>query len=204
MYESPADRLREARQRAGYEQAADAMRAFGWKSTYYQHEDGTRGVGRKSAERYARAFRCSPEWLLFGSGERELQIPLIGEVGAGAEVRYHDDHAKGGGVETVDAPPEADPDAVAVRVKGWSMYPAHWPGDVIYYNQQAADPRKLIGLPCVVETQDGRQFVKVLENGSAPGVFNLSSFNEPPLRDVRITWCAPIQWVDQRRRYARA
>ena len=204
MLETPADRLQEARRRAGYDKPADAMREFGWKSTYYQHEDGVRGFGRRIAERYARAFRVSPEWLMFGSGERDFRPPLVGEVGAGDEVRRIDDHAPGGGLEYVDPPPDAELDVVAVRVTGWSMFPAHWPGDVLYFRERAYDPSRLLRLPCIVETTDGRQYVKTLKRGSGPGLFDLESYNDAPLEDISISWAAPIEFVDTRRRYARA
>jgi SOS-response transcriptional repressor LexA len=92
MPESPADRLRAARQKAGYAQPIDAARAFGWNEhTYKSHENGTRGIKLPAAKTYARAFRVSPSWLMFGqraqldSAVREvLAVPLMGVVAAGA------------------------------------------------------------------------------------------------------------------------
>ncbi|MEL7447323.1 MAG: XRE family transcriptional regulator [Pseudomonadota bacterium] len=64
-----AERLEKARRAAGYEQATDAVEAFGWVySTYVGHENGLRGF-KRSAERYARAFQVSLEWLMTGRGE---------------------------------------------------------------------------------------------------------------------------------------
>lgn len=64
------ERLKLARERAGYATASDAARAFGWtESTYLGHENGTRGLKPKVAERYARALRVTPEWLLFDDGQ---------------------------------------------------------------------------------------------------------------------------------------
>lgn len=63
------ERLIEARQRAGFATAADAAKAFGWSEpTYHSHENGSRGIRSDVAERYARAFQVTPEWLLFGKG----------------------------------------------------------------------------------------------------------------------------------------
>lgn len=41
-------------------------------ATYIQHENGTRGFPADRAQRYARFFRTTPEWLLYGreTGER--------------------------------------------------------------------------------------------------------------------------------------
>ena len=64
---SIGERLKAARERAGFPTAAAAAEAFGWPvSTYRSHENGHRGFPAKRAERYASAFRISPEWLLYG------------------------------------------------------------------------------------------------------------------------------------------
>ena len=64
-----ADRLRHARMSAGYQTATDAAAAMGVGiSTYVSHENGGRGLGR-AAERYARFYRVSLDWLVAGKGE---------------------------------------------------------------------------------------------------------------------------------------
>jgi len=64
----PKDRLKWAREQANYAQASDAARAMGVKvATYIAHENGSRKLTR-SADRYARFFRVSMEWLLTGRG----------------------------------------------------------------------------------------------------------------------------------------
>lgn len=61
----PHDRLRSARERAGFESAAEASRSFGWpESRYRHHENGTRGIPLKHAEAYGRAFKVSPAWIV--------------------------------------------------------------------------------------------------------------------------------------------
>lgn len=60
-----SERLRAAREKAGYDSAADAARAFGWtESAYRHHENGTRSFGPDAAKKYARAFKVKPGWLL--------------------------------------------------------------------------------------------------------------------------------------------
>jgi SOS-response transcriptional repressor LexA len=60
-----AERLRAAREKAGYSSAADAARAYGWKEAAYRHhENGTRGFGPDAASKYGRAFKTTPGWLL--------------------------------------------------------------------------------------------------------------------------------------------
>src|ERR671929_343069 len=85
----PYERLQSVRRQAGYKNAADAARAFGWNViTYRAHENGTRGLKRDAAERYGRAFRVSPAWLLTGEGrsDRRLAVPVMGWIGAAAEI----------------------------------------------------------------------------------------------------------------------
>ncbi len=66
--ETTADRLRQARQQAGFNTAAEAIERYGWtKSTTYCHENGLRGLTRH-AKKYARAYGISIDWLLTGKG----------------------------------------------------------------------------------------------------------------------------------------
>lgn len=67
---SASERLREARERAGFASQSDAIARFGWTpTTYYGHENGSRGFRADTAAEYARAYRVPVDWLLFGKGE---------------------------------------------------------------------------------------------------------------------------------------
>lgn len=66
----PAERLRIARLRAGYETGKDAAEALGIPvSTYLGHENGSRGYPAKKAAFYARRYKVSEQWLLWGVGK---------------------------------------------------------------------------------------------------------------------------------------
>lgn len=89
---TPAERLKTAREVSGYPNAKVAAEAMGVKvATYIQHENGTRGLPAGRADRYARFFRTSPEWLLFGKeigrptepAQLGPQVSIQGEVAAG-------------------------------------------------------------------------------------------------------------------------
>jgi SOS-response transcriptional repressor LexA len=85
--DSSHERLKQARELAGFETAADAARALSISQpTYMSHENGTRGFKVASAERYATRFRVSLEWLLTGTknkGSREPQLrPTVDETGS--------------------------------------------------------------------------------------------------------------------------
>jgi DNA-binding XRE family transcriptional regulator len=67
--DSAHQRLQHARALAGYDGPAEAADALGVKRpTYYGHENGARGF-LDDAERYAKFFRVSYEWLTTGKGE---------------------------------------------------------------------------------------------------------------------------------------
>lgn len=196
--EAAADRLQRARKKAGYDSPTDAARAFGFPiSTYLSHENGTRGLRVEAATRYARAYKVNASWLLTGRGDPndQPQIPVVGYVGAGAEIFAIDDYAQGGGLEYVEAPPDAGPDTVAVRVRGESMWPAYQDRDVLVYDQLQFDAGTLIGREAVVRLVDGRTLVKYLTPGSGPGLFTLVSYNAPPITDVAAEWAAPVGWI---------
>lgn len=98
------DRLRIAREAAGYATAADAARALGVAlPTYYSHENGASGLRVPVAEKYAKKFKVSLAWLLTESGERspdgaipyEIEVaglPLLGNIQAGHWLETSDAH----------------------------------------------------------------------------------------------------------------
>lgn len=190
------DRLKEARIAAGFDEATAAATAFGWAApTYLSHENGSRTPRYTTVEQYARAFRVSTAWLLTGYGKMKGRlVPLVGYVGAGAEVFFVDDHAQGAGLEYIEAPSELAGTAVAVQVRGNSMYPAYKDGDIIFYDEHADDLTALIGRECVVRLRTGETFVKLLSHSSHAG-WTLLSHNAPPLVDISIEWAAPVAWV---------
>ncbi len=62
-----AKRLKDIREKRGYSSAKGAAEAMGVSvATYVQHESGVRGYPSTRAERYAKFFRTTPEWLLYG------------------------------------------------------------------------------------------------------------------------------------------
>lgn len=65
-----AQRLKRAREAAGFATATDAATRFRWKvPTYLGHENGSRGFRGQTAAKYAKAFRVSQAWLLTGEGQ---------------------------------------------------------------------------------------------------------------------------------------
>lgn len=64
------ERLKRARELAGFSTATDAAETFGWKApTYLAHENGTRGTPLDKVRTYADRFRVDFNWLATGKGQ---------------------------------------------------------------------------------------------------------------------------------------
>ena len=196
MAQTPRSRrLKEARSRR-FENAKDAAEALKVSmSTYAAHESGARNFKEDSARFYARRFGVSYEWLWLGKDVVRQPIPVVGYVGAGAQVFPIDDHAPGAGLEYLE--PEDDSGSVAVRVRGDSMWPAMQDGDAIVYRDRQDDPQHLIGRECIAWCKDGSVYVKVLQAGSKPNLYTLISYNAAPLIDKAVIGAARVRRIDR-------
>jgi phage repressor protein C with HTH and peptisase S24 domain len=158
--EAPHQRLRFAREQAGFARASDAARAMGIEEpTYLGHENGSRGLSR-AAPRYARFFGVSLDWLIDGRGMRlgggsgiaaappavpprnaEIggparfgeKIPAYGQAVGGRDGEFI---LNGNRIVDVLAPPSLQgvPDAYAVYVVGDSMEPRYFAGEAVFVN----------------------------------------------------------------------
>ena len=82
MGTTAAERLKQAREEAGFGSAAAFARATdAAEATYRSHENGTRDLTIAAAKRYARGLKRSWEWLMFGAA-----FPLAAPGGAGPTV----------------------------------------------------------------------------------------------------------------------
>lgn len=151
----------------------------------------------------AEVLGVSANWLLTGddvgspSAPTRL-VPVVGYVGAGAEIFSIDDHEKGGGLDEVEVPiPGMSLSSVAVRVRGASMEPAYYNGDLIFYDRNDnGDLMHLIGKECVVSLKDGRKFIKTLKRRSN-GDWFLHSYNAEPILDIVIDWAAKVKVIQR-------
>ena len=157
--------------------------------------------------RLAKVLGTSQEWLLTGrdplaSGQSvSSRVPVVGYVGAGAEVYSIDDVAMGASLDEdgVELPFFGVSGAVSVIVRGDSMEPAYHDGDLLIYDDRRdGDYSDLINRECVVQLADGRTYVKILLKGSEPGLWTLISHNASPISDVPIAWAARVKWVQKR------
>lgn len=148
-------------------------------------------------ENIATAFNMSLVDFRYGKQNPEAikTVALRGKVGAGAEVNLlnNDDFN-----ETVDAPPNACENTIAVEISGDSMFPAYESGTVLYYSSNLP-PQDMVNRRCVVKLADGRIFVKTLRS-AGEGLWNLESLNPltPTMVDQIVEWAAQIDWVKPR------
>lgn len=188
------ERLRTAREGAGYATAVAAAEAMGVRApTYMHHENGTRDFTRgDTAQRYARFFRVNLEWLLTGAGEMRRSAPRSGEaaqigvdgvVGAGAAVEMIEDPAGAEPVDFVTIP--SDGTVGALRVRGDSQWPRFLDGETVLYDRRPVTPQTLIGKTAIVQTFDGRRLLKTLRRGPSENLWRLESHNAPP-EDARL------------------
>lgn len=160
------ERLRQARKHAGFNSAAEAAESLGVRyPTYAGHENGTRGVPR-AAEKYARRFRVSLDWLLRGIGagpgeeqemlsDRAIDVPLIAKVSAGV-LQRDDLREEQIGTITVGQLPVGD--WIALEVDGDSMDRISPPESIIIVNR--ADKRLVANACYVIADESGQATYK--------------------------------------------
>jgi phage repressor protein C with HTH and peptisase S24 domain len=194
--ETISERLRQARQDAGFADAVEAAASLGIKyPTYVAHENGSRGFGRTKAELYARKFKVSLEWLLTGKGQMPQKyqlVPVVGHVGAGHLVFP----AEGNQFGMVEAPPVERGTLAALIVRGDSMFPLCSDGDVVFYEDNISNPNDLVGKKVVCRILNGPTLVKVLRKGNQPGAWTLESINAPPIENVTIDWVRRVRFIE--------
>jgi phage repressor protein C with HTH and peptisase S24 domain len=137
--------------------------------------------------------------VLHLSEDTHSVVPLVGYIGAGAEVLAIDDHAKGDGFEMIPAPPGML-NGIALIVRGTSMTPKYDDGEVIFIEKTIYAIDSMIGDNCYIQLPDGRAYLKKLQYGSRPGLYTLVSYNAPPIIDVPIERAYPIAYTKPRYR----
>jgi len=126
------------------------------------------------------------------------EINIVGYVGAGEEVFAYDDFSHGDGMDTVEGQVGMPPSTVAARMKGESHGNFFGREAVIFWSTRRYDVTEFIGELVVCHLTDGRKLVKMLDWGSAPGLFNLNSTNIGPLKDQVVESVSPIDWIKMR------
>lgn len=193
-----AKKVKAIRNAAGLNQTEFAERVGTTQSTVTRWENGSRPQG-DMLQRIAEFANTTVERLL---GVDELaatptgEIPVVGYVGAGAEIIPYDDLPHGEGLDHVERPPFVSGRAVAVEVKGDSLLPTAEDGwRLIYTGEQTILEDEVLNRICVVQLTDGRMLVKRLMRGSQPQRYHLVSTNAPIIEDAEIVWAARVKAI---------
>lgn len=190
-----ADRLREARLRAGFKTIAEAARRTKMhRQNWADHEARRRQIKEHNARAYAKALNRADAalnlswiWLLTGHDAASgRKVPLKGYVGAGAQVHYFGAQD----LDFIDAPPGSTDEDVAFEIRGASMPPFREGGTILA--RSVADISEVIGRLAVVDLDDGTRWFKQVMPSSAPGRFTLLSLGAgaEPILNVRIVSAA--------------
>lgn len=143
------------------------------------------------------ALGVSVSELIDGGRQSFQRIPVIGTISAGEGWTASSDEL--GDLELrVDG---GEP--VALEVSGDSMAPVYRRGDLLIgAKRSGASADNLLGLDCIVLTEDGNRYVKYLARGAIRGRFNLRSYNPShgDIENVKLAWAAPIIWVRRSQR----
>ena len=192
------ERLRKARERAGFGSARSAAMRFGWTiSTYASHENGQTPVPQKAAETYAPKFKTTAAYILTGEGSPEAQniVRIMGEIGAGGAITPEYEQVPAEGLSDIECPFPLPDDAIAFRVEGISMWPRYDPGDVVIVRNREGDPDSVLGLEVALRTAKGQRYLKRILRGKSKGLYDLESHNAEPIRNVRIAWVSEVHAV---------
>jgi len=221
LLRTPAQRLRYAREMAGYTSPTAFSAAHGIpQPTYHQHESGTRKLRPDVAEKYAEELGCSVAWLLTGEGPLPID-QTVGIISRPFRIAELDIRASAGGgalnefegseVDAVDhwqvpadfiraqttAPPEK---LRVIRVYGDSMQPVFNAGDRVLVDTSDRTPSP----PGIFVLWDGLgTVVKRVEHipYSAPASVKLLSANpaygsyEKTLDEVQIAGRVIAKWL---------
>jgi len=156
-----------------------------------------RGITTETLVALAPVLKTTASWLLEGIGEQipGNLIPVVGRIGAGAEIQPEFEQVPPEGLYEIEVPFPIPAEAIALQVEGDSMWPRYDPGDVIICWRQGNDVQEVVGWEAAVKTADGKRYLKRIHRGAASGTFDLESHNAAPIRGVRIDWAAEIKGV---------
>lgn len=122
----------------------------------------------------------------------ETEIPVVGFLGAGAEIEPEFEQVPPEGLYQVSIPFPVPDEMMAFEVRGDSMLPVYKNGHIIVvFKEQQRPLHAFYGEDAAVKTSDGRRFIKTIQRGVDGGV-NLFSFNAPLIENVRLEWIGEI------------
>lgn len=170
-----------------HQEAADQMGVS--RGQFIKLERGERPMKPVHVSAAARAFGV-PE----GDVRAPAIIPVVGLVGAGGSIDTQWENQTDPLFE-IELPILVGDDAIAFQVSGDSMWPRYDDGDVIVVSRIGEPVENLLNFEAVVRIgtdHDGGRYFKRILPGRQPGLFDLESYNAPPMRDKPVAWGASL------------
>jgi transcriptional regulator with XRE-family HTH domain len=127
-------------------------------------------------------------------GDRTV-IPIMGRIGAGAEILPEFEQVPPDGLNQVELPFYLGDDVIGFEVEGDSMLPKYESGVVVVvFREQTRSTSSLVGELAAIRTADGHRYLKIIMPSSKPHLYNLQSFNAStkPIIGARIVWASDI------------
>lgn len=120
-------------------------------------------------------------------------VPIMGFIGAGAEIDPEYESVPPDGLEQVDLPLQLDDDVIGFRVQGDSMLPTYDADTVVVvYRDKGIATSSLLGEVVAVRTADNKRYLKRLMPGPKPHLYTLESTNARPIVGARIIWASEV------------
>lgn len=158
----------------------------------------TRRISAAELLRMAEFFGTAPPMTGFEEETSLYQarhvIPIMGYVGAGAEIEPEFEQVPPDGLEQVEVPFPVQDGLIGFQVRGDSQLPKYEDGEILVVEaEQPVATDRLIGEMAVVRTYDGKRLVKRIMPGPKPYTYNLESHNAKTIIGARIAWASPIR-----------
>lgn len=169
-----------------HEKAAEEMGVS--RSQFIKLERGERRMTMDYINLAAKAFGIRPADVIDDADE--FTVPLMGYIGAGAEIMPEFEQVPPEGLDQIHVPFPLPDEMIALEVRGDSMLPVYKDGHVIVvYRDQKKPITSFYGEDAAVRTTDGRRFLKTIMKGSP---VTLMSFNAAPIENVGLEWIGEI------------
>jgi repressor LexA len=183
-----SDKIRAILKHTGMAQGELANRLEVSQPTVHRWLKGSEPEGhRRDAinEMYDEVFEHTPQEAPAAT------VPLMGYLGAGAEVDPDYEQVPPEGLDQIELPFSLNEDLIAFKVRGDSMLPFYKDGAVIVvYREQKKPLEAFFGDEAAVRTSAGKRYIKQIMRGER-GV-NLISWNAAPIENVLLEWIGEI------------
>ena len=183
------ERLKYARTKSGFRTAREAAEYLSIPyGTYSGHENGSRGVKEAELLHYAKVFKVSPFWLIYGQQKPIQKVRLVGLAGKAGDMNVptHFDSS----VIEIEAPFPLEPQVRALKVVSDEFQPTYWINDIIFIDENN-DARHLQGRRVAAKLAKGIVLGTLLSLDSS-GLCHIQTPSGKVHLGVPVTWIAPV------------